>query len=72
MTTTTRVGFHQYTFPKSDNAHIILDLMAGIYNYPDKNVWTYLRVVNDSTVVGYRSTNGWARTPNTVFRNEVQ
>jgi len=27
MTATTRVGFHQYTFPKSDNAHIILDLM---------------------------------------------
>lgn len=67
MTTTTRVGFHQYTFPKSDNAHIILDLMAGIYNYPDKNVWTYMRMVNDSTVVGYRSTNGWARTRTLYF-----
>lgn len=67
MTTTTRVGFHQYTFPKSDNAHIILDLMAGIYNYPDKNVWTYMRVVNDSTVIGYRSTNGWARTRTLYF-----
>ncbi|HVS92198.1 MAG TPA: GH92 family glycosyl hydrolase [Mucilaginibacter sp.] len=67
MTTTTRVGFHQYTFPKSDNAHIILDLMAGIYNYPDKNVWTYLRVINDSTVVGYRETNGWARTRTLYF-----
>jgi predicted alpha-1,2-mannosidase len=67
MTTTTRVGFHQYTFPKSDNAHIILDLMAGIYNYPDKNVWTYLRVINDSTVVGYRETNGWARTRKLFF-----
>ena len=67
MTTTTRVGFHQYTFPKSDNAHIILDLMAGIYNYPDKNVWTYLRVVNDSTVIGYRSTNGWARSRTLYF-----
>jgi len=67
MTTTTRVGFHQYTFPKSDNAHIILDLMAGIYNYPDKNVWTYMRMVNDSTVVGYRLTNGWARTRTLYF-----
>jgi predicted alpha-1,2-mannosidase len=67
MTTTTRVGFHQYTFPKSDNAHIVLDLMAGIYNYPDKNVWTYLKVVNDSTVIGYRSTNGWARTRTLYF-----
>jgi predicted alpha-1,2-mannosidase len=67
MTTTTRVGFHQYTFPKSDQSHVILDLMAGIYNYPDKNVWTYLRMVNDSTVVGYRSTNGWARTRTLYF-----
>ncbi|HTI59211.1 GH92 family glycosyl hydrolase [Mucilaginibacter sp.] len=67
MTTTTRVGFHQYTFPKSDNAHIILDLMAGIYNYPDKNVWTYVRFINDSTLVGYRSTNGWARTRTLYF-----
>ena len=61
LTTTTRVGFHQYTFPKSDQSHIILDLMSGIYNYPDKNVWTYIHVVNDTLVTGYRRTNGWAR-----------
>lgn len=67
MTTTTRVGFHQYTFPKSDQAHIILDLMAGIYNYPDKNVWTYMRVVNDTLVEGYRQTSGWARTRTLYF-----
>jgi predicted alpha-1,2-mannosidase len=67
MTTSSRVGFHQYTFPKSDQSHIILDLMAGIYNYPDKAIWTYLRVVNDSTVVGYRQTNGWARTRTLYF-----
>jgi predicted alpha-1,2-mannosidase len=67
MTTSARVGFHQYTFPKSDQSHIILDLMAGIYNYPDKNVWTYMKVVNDSTVIGYRQTNGWARTRTLYF-----
>jgi predicted alpha-1,2-mannosidase len=62
LTATNRVGFHQYTFPKSDSAHIILDLMSGIYNYPDKNVWTYLRIENDTLVTGYRQTNGWGRT----------
>jgi predicted alpha-1,2-mannosidase len=67
LTTTTRVGIHQYTFPKSDNAHIILDMMAGIYNYPDKNVWTYMRVINDTLVVGYRQTNGWARNRTQYF-----
>src|SRR6478672_5616193 len=29
MTTTARVGFHQYTFPQSDQAHIIFDLTSG-------------------------------------------
>ncbi len=70
MTTTTRVGFHQYTFPASDNAHIILDLMHGIYNYEDKNVWTYVRIVNDHTVAGFRQTNGWARTRTVYFAME--
>ncbi len=70
MTTTTRVGFHQYTFPESDNAHIILDLMHGIYNYDDKNVWTFVRVENDHTIVGYRQTNGWARTRTVYFAME--
>lgn len=67
MTTSTRVGFHQYTFPKSNQAHIILDLMVGIYNYDDKTVWTYLHVVNDSLVTGYRQTNGWAKNRTLYF-----
>jgi len=62
LTATTRVGFHQYTFPKTDSAHIILDLIHGIYNYDDKNVWTFVRVENDTLVTGFRQTNGWART----------
>lgn len=67
LTTTTRVGMHQYTYPASDDAHIILDAVYGIYNYPDKNVWTYMRVENDSTVTGYRQTNGWGRTRTVYF-----
>jgi len=67
MTATTRVGMHQYTFPKSDESHIILDLMAGIYNYDEKNVWTYVRIINDTLVTGYRQTNGWARTRTVYF-----
>ncbi|MGI8812382.1 MAG: GH92 family glycosyl hydrolase [Pyrinomonadaceae bacterium] len=70
MTTTTRVGFHQYTFPASSDSHIILDLMHGIYNYDDKNVWTFVRVENDHTIVGYRQTNGWARTRTVYFAME--
>lgn len=67
MTTTSRVGIHRYTFPKSDASHLIIDLTAGIYNYEAKNVWTVVRVLNDSTIVGYRQTNGWARTRTVYF-----
>ncbi|SIO53234.1 GH92 family glycosyl hydrolase [Chitinophaga niabensis] len=67
LTASNRVGFHQYTFPQSDQAHIILDLMAGIYNYGNKNVWTFVRVENDSLITGYRQTSGWARTRTVYF-----
>ncbi|MBO9154957.1 GH92 family glycosyl hydrolase [Chitinophaga sp. GCM10012297] len=67
LTATNRVGFHQYTFPAAGDAHIILDLVAGIYNYGNKNVWTFVRVENDTLVTGYRQTNGWARTRTLYF-----
>ncbi|MCK7536991.1 MAG: hypothetical protein MZV63_41530 [Marinilabiliales bacterium] len=62
LTTTARVGVHRYTFPKTDSAHIILDMNHGIYNYPGKVLWAYVRMVNDSLAVGYRITSGWALT----------
>lgn len=67
LTATTRVGMHQYTFPESDQARIIFDLTSGIYNYEGKNIWTFLRVENDTLVTGYRQTNGWARTRKVFF-----
>lgn len=62
LTASTRVGVHRYTFIDGGDAHIILDMIHGIYNYDGKNVWTFLRVENDTLVTGFRQTNGWART----------
>ena len=67
LTATERVGFHKYTFPKSSDSRIILDLMSNIYNYDGKNVWTFVRVEDNQTVVGYRETTGWARTRKVFF-----
>ena len=67
LTTSQRVGFHQYTFPKTTDAHIILDLMSGIYNHKEKNVYTFIRIENDTLVTGYRQTQGWARTRTVYF-----
>lgn len=69
LSTSTRVGMHRYTFPASDSAHLILDMTHGIYNYEGKNVWTFLRVENDTLLTGYRATTGWARTPHGLFRH---
>ncbi|MBN1650155.1 MAG: GH92 family glycosyl hydrolase [Bacteroidales bacterium] len=67
LTSSIRVGFHRYTFPKTDSANIILDLMSGIYNFDEKNVWTFVRVENDTLITGYRQTQGWARTRTVYF-----
>ncbi|MGB1308376.1 MAG: GH92 family glycosyl hydrolase [Oceanihabitans sp.] len=67
LTASERVGFHQYTFPKSNNAHIILDMVYNVYHHDNKNVWTFIRVENDSLVTGYRQTKGWARDKKVFF-----
>jgi predicted alpha-1,2-mannosidase len=67
LTASERVGFHQYTFPKSDNSHIILDMVYNVYHHDNKNVWTFIRVENDSLITGYRQTKGWARTKKVFF-----
>ena len=57
LTATARVGFHKYTFPVSDNAHIVLDLVHGI----GCSVYeSGLTVEGRDTLSGYRKTHGWA------------
>ena len=49
MTATTRVGFHRYTFPKTDEANIILDL-----KWRDKVLDSELKIVGKNRIEGYR------------------
>ena len=67
LTTSTRVGFHRYSFEDSLQNYLVLDLIHGIYNYDDKNVWTFVRVENDTLITGFRQTSGWARTRTVYF-----
>lgn len=64
LTATERVGLHQYTFPKASDAHIVLDLGEGVGDTP---VETHLETLNDSTLVGYRFSKGWARDQRLYF-----
>ncbi len=67
LTASERVGFHRYTFPKDEQAHIVLDLVYNIYHHDNKNIWSFIRVENDTVVTGYRQTKGWARDKKVFF-----
>ena len=49
LTATERVGFHRYTFPETDEAHIIMDVTHSLT--PDRD--TYVKVINDHQFEGY-------------------
>ncbi|AIF47003.1 GH92 family glycosyl hydrolase [Dyella japonica] len=60
LTAGRRIGWHRYTFPAGKPAHLLLDLRPSIYDYPGKVLWASLRVHDDGTVTGCRTTRGWA------------
>lgn len=60
ITATARTAFYEFTYPESDNAHLLLDMTSSIYNYDGKIIWSEVRVLDDYTITGYRQTKGWA------------
>jgi predicted alpha-1,2-mannosidase len=56
LTTSTRVGFHEYTFNESGQANIILDL-----NHRDKLLEGYVQVIDDKTIEVLRRSEAWAQ-----------
>lgn len=65
LTATERVGFHRYTFPQAEEAHLVIDLKEGIGW--DLSTETHLEYVNDSTLAGYRYSKGWAQDQRIFF-----
>ena len=59
MTTTARVGVHRYTFEGDEPAQLLFNL-GYAQNYDDA-VDTYMEVKDDTTLVGYRYSTGWAK-----------
>jgi predicted alpha-1,2-mannosidase len=56
LTSSNRVGFHEYTFNNAGNANIILDL-----NHRDKLLYGEVRIVNPTTIEILRRSEAWAR-----------
>ncbi len=55
LTATTRVGFHQYTFPEAEQASILVDLF-----HRDNVVESSLHVISDTEIEGMRRSSSWA------------
>ena len=68
LTATKRVGFHKYTFLGNESPAIVFDMVNG--GCWDKTTEAVIRVVNDSTVSGYRYSKGWADDQCVFFRAE--
>ncbi|MBK7030833.1 MAG: GH92 family glycosyl hydrolase [Bacteroidales bacterium] len=55
LSATTRAGFHQYTFPASEQSNIILDLF-----HRDEVLESSLKVISDTEIEGLRRSRSWA------------
>ncbi len=78
LTATKRSGFHQYTFPKGKESHIILDLVHGSSgactivsedNY-DTTTVASLKIINDHQIEGFKVSSGWADSMHVYFAME--
>ena len=74
LTATSRVGFHRYTFPATDDAAIIIDLENG--GCWDRLTGAEFETETDAegkvvALSGYRSSTGWARDQRVFFRAEL-
>jgi len=65
LTASARVGMHRYNFPKGSRPGIVLDLI-----HRDKVLDASMRIVNKTTVEGYRKSEAWAKEQIVYYRIE--
>lgn len=65
LTATPRVGVHRYTFPKDEESKITVDL--GFAMNWDAPTNTYLKVIDNKTIEGFRKSTGWAKNQQVYF-----
>lgn len=56
MTSGIRSGIFRFTYPKSEKAFIMVDMDHSLWQSCE---WSNLRMINDSTITGYKLVKGW-------------
>lgn len=56
LTVTKRAGFHRYRYPEGATANVIIDLA-----HRDPVIDSYIRMVNEREIEGYRLSSSWAK-----------
>ncbi|RXH56295.1 GH92 family glycosyl hydrolase [Granulicella sibirica] len=72
LSATERAGIHRYTFPKSDQAYLVLDLQHGYEGGPKPNVLSAeLSMPAADTLAGGRVTRAWGNGRHSFFSLQV-
>jgi predicted alpha-1,2-mannosidase len=78
LTATTHAAYHEYQFPESDNAHIIIDLkhsnqgsctIHAADNF-DTVKLSRIKIISPLLIEGYRISTGWAKDQQVYFYAE--
>lgn len=64
LTVSKRAGFHKYTFPESDSAHILIDMNHGI---GDLCTASQIKMISDTEIEGYRASRGFIKEQKVYF-----
>lgn len=69
LTSTERAGFQRYTYPRQADPSVIIDLDEGVKSLEARKgtLKAGFRLVNDSTISGYRISDEWAKDHKVYF-----
>jgi predicted alpha-1,2-mannosidase len=62
FTVSKRIGFHRYRYPAGEPGNLIVDL-----THRDTVIDSYIRIVNDREIEGYRLSRAWAKEQHVYF-----
>jgi predicted alpha-1,2-mannosidase len=69
LTATTRVGLQRYHYPKGTESNVIVNLEESVQSLMARKgtLEAGIRIVNDSTITGYRISDEWAKNHRVYF-----